>query len=141
MAGTRTFTMIKPDAVSANNTGAIIKMIEEAGFRIIAMKKTRLSGQRAGQFYAIHKERPFFKDLCDYMSSGAIVPMILEKENAVDDFRKLIGATDPKKAEAGTIRNLFAKSIEANAIHGSDSDSNAIIEGSFFFSGLEQYES
>ncbi len=141
MAGTRTFTMIKPDAVGANNTGAILKMIEEAGFRIIAMKKTRLSGERAGQFYAIHKERPFFKDLCGYMSSGPIVPMILEKENAVEDFRKLIGATDPKKAEAGTIRNLFAKSIEANAIHGSDSDSNAAIEGSFFFSALEQFES
>jgi len=131
--------MIKPDAVGANNTGAIIKMIEDAGFRIIALKKTRLSRERAGQFYAIHKERPFFNDLCDYMSSGAIVPMILEKANAVEDFRKLIGATDPKKAEAGTIRNLFAKSIEANAIHGSDSDSNAIIEGNFFFSNLEQF--
>lgn len=139
MAGNRTFTMVKPDAVGANNTGAIIKMIEEAGFRIIAMKKTRLSKDRAGQFYAIHKERPFFNDLCEYMSSGSIVPMILEKSNAVEDFRKLIGATDPKKAEAGTIRNLFAKSIEANAIHGSDSDSNAIIEGNFFFSGLEQF--
>lgn len=138
MAGNRTFTMIKPDAVGANNTGAIIKMIEEAGFRVIAMKKTQLSKQRAGQFYAIHKERPFFNDLCEYMSSGAIVPMILEKGNAVDDFRKLIGATDPKKAEAGTIRNLFAKSIEANAIHGSDSDANAQIEGNFFFSALEQ---
>ena len=139
MAGNRTFTMVKPDAVGANNTGAIIKMIEEAGFRIIAMKKTRLSKDRAGQFYAIHKERPFFNDLYEYMFSGSIVPMILEKSNAVEDFRKLIGATDPKKAEAGTIRNLFAKSIEANAIHGSDSDSNAIIEGNFFFSGLEQF--
>ena len=139
MAGNRTFTMVKPDAVGANNTGAIIKMIEEAGFKIIAMKKTRLSKDRAGQFYAIHKERPFFNDLCEYMSSGSIVPMILEKSNAVEDFRKLIGATDPKKADAGTIRNLFAKSIEANAIHGSDSDSNAIIEGNFFFSGLEQF--
>ena len=138
MAGNRTFTMIKPDAVGANNTGAIIKMIEEAGFRIIAMKKTQLSKERAGQFYAIHKQRPFFNDLCEYMSSGAIVPMILEKGNAVDDFRKLIGATDPKKAETGTIRNLFAKSIEANAIHGSDSDANAVIEGNFFFSALEQ---
>lgn len=139
MAGNRTFTMIKPDAVGANNTGAIIKMIEGAGFKIIAMKKTRLSNDRAGQFYAIHKERPFYNDLCEYMSSGAIVPMILEKSNAVEDFRKLIGATDPRKAEAGTIRNLFAKSIEANAIHGSDSDSNATIEGSFFFSGVEQF--
>lgn len=131
--------MIKPDAVGANNTGAIVKMIEEAGFRIIALKKTRLTKERAGQFYAIHRERPFYDDLCEYMSSGPIIPMILEKANAVDDFRKLIGATDPKKAEKGTIRNLFAKSIEANAIHGSDSDSNAEIEGSFFFSQLEKF--
>jgi nucleoside-diphosphate kinase len=139
MAGNRTFTMVKPDAVGANNTGSIMKMIEDAGFRIIALKKTRLTKERAGQFYAIHKERPFYNDLCDYMSSGAIVPMILEKNNAVEDFRKLIGATDPKKAEAGTIRNLFAKSIEANAIHGSDSDANAEIEGGFFFSNLERF--
>jgi nucleoside-diphosphate kinase len=139
MTTNRTFTMIKPDAVSAGNTGAITKMIEEAGFRIVAVKKTKLSAERAGQFYAIHKERPFYNDLCAYMSSGPIVPMILEKENAVEDFRKLIGATDPQKAEPGTIRNLFAKSIEANAIHGSDSDANAEIEGSFFFSQLEQF--
>ena len=131
--------MLKPDAVDAGNTGAITKMIEEAGFRIVAIKKTKLSPERAGQFYAIHKERSFFKDLCDYMSSGTIVPMILEKDNAVEDFRKLIGATDPQKAAAGTIRNLFAKSIEANAIHGSDSDANAEIEGNFFFSHLEQF--
>lgn len=131
--------MIKPDAAGANHTGAIIKMIEEAGFRIVSMKKTQLSRERAGQFYAIHKERPFFNDLCEYMSSGPIVPMILEKEDAVEDFRKLIGATDPKKAEKGTIRNLFAESIEANAIHGSDSDTNAIAEGSFFFSHLEEF--
>jgi nucleoside-diphosphate kinase len=130
--------MIKPDAVGAGNSGAIIKMIEEAGFRIVAMKKTQLSPDRAGQFYAIHKERSFFKELVTYMSSGAIIPMILEKGNAVEDFRKLIGATDPQKAAAGTIRNLFAKSIEANAIHGSDSDANAEIEGNFFFSGLEK---
>jgi nucleoside-diphosphate kinase len=139
MTGNRTFTMIKPDAVSANNTGSIIKMIEEAGFRIIAMKKTQLTKERAGQFYAIHKARPFYDDLCTYMSSGPIVPMILEKDGAVESFRKLIGATDPKKAEPGTIRNLFAKSIEANAIHGSDSDANAEIEGSFFFSGFEKF--
>jgi nucleoside-diphosphate kinase len=139
MATNRTFTMLKPDAVDAGNTGAITKMIEEAGFRIVAIKKTKLSPERAGQFYAIHKERSFFKDLCDYMSSGTIVPMILEKDNAVEDFRKLIGATDPQKAAAGTIRNLFAKSIEANAIHGSDSDANAEIEGNFFFSHLEQF--
>ncbi|MCS6973498.1 MAG: nucleoside-diphosphate kinase [Cyclobacteriaceae bacterium] len=139
MAGNRTFTMIKPDAVSAGHTGAIIKMIEEAGFRIVAMKKTQLTKERAGQFYAIHKERPFYNDLCNYMSSGPIVPMILEKENAVEDFRKLIGATDPQKAAPGTIRNLFAKSIEANAIHGSDSDANAEIESNFFFSRTEQF--
>lgn len=131
--------MIKPDAVRAANTGAITKMIEEAGFRIIAMKKTQLSTARAGEFYAVHEERPFYKDLCAYMSSGAIIPMILEKENAVEDFRKLIGATDPQKAALGTIRNLFAKSIEANAIHGSDSDENAAIEGNFFFSNLERF--
>lgn len=139
MATNRTFTMIKPDATGANNTGAITKMIEEAGFRIVAMKKTALTKELAGKFYAIHKERGFFNDLCAYMSSGAIVPMILEKENAVEDFRKLIGATDPTKAAPGTIRNLFAKSIEANAIHGSDSDENAAIEGAFFFSQFEQF--
>jgi nucleoside-diphosphate kinase len=131
--------MLKPDAVGASNSGAIMKLIEEAGFRIVAIKKTLLSPDRAGEFYAVHKERPFYKDLCKYMSSGPIVPMILEKENAVEDFRKLIGATDPAKAAPGTIRNLFAKSIEANAIHGSDSDDNAAIEGNFFFSGLEKF--
>ncbi|HLT81280.1 MAG TPA: nucleoside-diphosphate kinase [Cyclobacteriaceae bacterium] len=139
MAGNRTFTMIKPDAVGAGHTGAIIKMIEEAGFRIVALKKTILSAERAGQFYAVHKERPFYGDLVKYMSSGAIVPMILEKDNAVEDFRNLIGATDPKKAAAGTIRALFATSIEANAIHGSDSDENASIESDFFFSELERF--
>jgi nucleoside-diphosphate kinase len=139
MAGKRTFTMLKPDAVSASNTGAIAKIIEEAGFRIVAIKKTMLTPERAGEFYAVHKERPFYKDLCKYMSSGSIVPMILEKDNAVEDFRKLIGATDPSKAAPGTIRNLFAKSIEANAIHGSDSDENAAIEGNFFFSNLERF--
>jgi nucleoside-diphosphate kinase len=131
--------MIKPDAVSADNTGAIIKLIEEAGFRIVAMKKTQLTKERAGQFYAVHRERGFYNELCAYMSSGSIVPMILEKDNAVEDFRKLIGATDPQKAAPGTIRNLFAQSIEANAIHGSDSDANAEIEGSFFFSMQEQF--
>lgn len=139
MAGNRTFTMIKPDAVSAGNTGAIIKIIQEAGFKIVAMKKTHLSKDLAGKFYAIHKERPFYQDLCNYMSSGAIVPMILEKDNAIDDFRKLIGATDPQKAAPGTIRALFAKSIDANAIHGSDSDENAAIEGNFFFSQFERF--
>ena len=139
MATNRTFTMIKPDAVEAGHTGAIIKMIEEAGFRIVAIKKTQLTTERAGQFYAVHSERPFYSSLCTYMSSGAIVPMILEKENAVADFRKLIGATNPAQAEDGTIRKLFAKSLEANAIHGSDSDENAAIEGSFFFAATEQY--
>ncbi|MFZ1805647.1 MAG: nucleoside-diphosphate kinase [Cyclobacteriaceae bacterium] len=139
MAGNRTFTMIKPDAVGAGNTGAIIKMIQEAGFKVVAMKKTHLTKELAGNFYAVHKERPFYADLCNYMSSGAIVPMILEKDNAIDDFRKLIGATDPQKAEAGTIRALFAKSIDANAIHGSDSDENAEIEGNFFFSQFERF--
>lgn len=131
--------MIKPDATGANNIGAITKIIEEADFRVVAMKKTLLSKERAGQFYAIHKERPFYNDLCTYMSSGPIVAMILEKANAVEDFRKIIGATDPAKAAPGTIRNLFAKSIEANAIHGSDSDENAALEGSFFFSQFEQF--
>jgi nucleoside-diphosphate kinase len=134
-----TFTMIKPDAVSAGNAGAITKMIEEAGFRIVSMKLAKMSRERAGQFYAVHIERPFYEDLCNYMSSGAIVPMILEKENAVEDFRKLIGATNPAEAEQGTIRNLFADSIEANAIHGSDSDENAEIEGRFFFSEVERF--
>lgn len=139
MVGNRTFTMIKPDAVSAGNSGAIIKMIEEAGFRIVAMKKVQLSKDLAGKFYAIHKERPFYGELTAYMSSGAIVPMVLEKDNAVEDFRKLIGATDPKKAAPGTIRALFAKSIDANAIHGSDSDANAEIESNFFFSQFERF--
>ncbi|MFC2186922.1 nucleoside-diphosphate kinase [Peijinzhouia sedimentorum] len=139
MSGNKTFTMLKPDATSANNTGAIIKMMEEAGFKIVAMKRTRMTAEVAGQFYAVHSERPFYADLCAYMSSGPIVAMILEKDNAVADFRALIGATDPAKAEKGTIRNLFAKSIEANAVHGSDSDENAEIEGNFFFSALERF--
>ncbi len=139
MSGNKTFTMLKPDATSANNTGAIIKMMEEAGFKIVAMKRTRMTAEVAGQFYAVHSERPFYADLCAYMSSGPIVAMILEKDNAVADFRALIGATDPAKAEKGTIRNLFAKSIEANAVHGSDSDENSEIEGNFFFSALERF--
>jgi len=139
MAGTLTFTMIKPDAVEAANAGAIIKIIQEAGFEILALKMTQLSKERAGQFYEVHKERPFYSDLCAYMSSGPIIPMILRKDNAIEDFRTLIGATDPTKAEEGTIRNLFATSIEANAIHGSDSDENALIEGRFFFSDIEKF--
>ncbi len=139
MAGSITYTMIKPDAVSEHNSGAIIRMIEEAGFQIKAMKMTRMDKETAGKFYAVHKERPFYDDLCTYMSSGPIIPMILEKENAVADFRKLIGATNPAEAAEGTIRKLFAKSIEANAIHGSDSDENALIEANFFFPQTERY--
>jgi nucleoside-diphosphate kinase len=139
MTGNLTFTIIKPDAVEAGFSGAIIKMIEERGFKFIAMKYTRLSPQKAGKFYEIHKERPFYKDLCAYMSSGPIIPIVLEKENAVEDFRELIGATNPQEAAEGTVRKLFAKSIQANAVHGSDSDENAIIEGSFFFSELEKF--
>lgn len=138
MAGTKTFTMIKPDAFEAGNSGAIIKMIEAAGFKIKAAKLTKLSAEHAGAFYAVHKERPFYKDLVAYMSSGPIIAMILEKDNAVEDFRKLIGATNPAEAAEGTIRKLFAKSIEANAVHGSDSDDNAQIEGSFFFAQTER---
>lgn len=138
MASNRTFTMIKPDAFSAGNSGAILKMIEEAGFKIVAMKTTRLSQELAGKFYEVHKERPFYKDLCAYMSSGPIIAVILEKTNAVEDFRTLIGATNPADAAEGTIRKMYATSIEANAVHGSDSDENAIIEGNFFFNQAER---
>ncbi len=130
--------MIKPDAVGAGNSGAILKMIEEAGFKIIAMKKLRLSRERAGQFYEVHKERPFYGELCEYMSSGPIIAFVVEKSNAVEDFRTLIGATNPQEAAEGTIRKLFATDISANAIHGSDSDENANIEANFFFSQLER---
>ena len=139
MAGNRTFTIIKPDAVAAGHIGAILAKINEAGFRIVAMKLTRLSAEKAGEFYAVHKERPFYGELVDFMSSGAIVSAILEKDNAVEDFRTLIGATDPSKAAPGTIRALFAKSIGENAVHGSDSDENAKIESDFHFSGLERF--
>lgn len=139
MATNRTFTMIKPDAVEKNYIGGILKMINEAGFRIIGMKYTRLSAETAGKFYAVHKERPFYGELVDYMSGGPIVAAILEKDNAVADFRKLIGATNPKEAAEGTIRKIYAESIAANAIHGSDSDENAAIEGDFFFSELERF--
>ncbi len=139
MAENRTFTMIKPDAVQDNQIGGITQMIEEGGFRIVAMKKTLLTPDRAGKFYEVHKERPFYADLVKYMSSGPIVAMILEKDNAVVDFRKLIGATNPAQAEEGTIRKKYAKSMEANAVHGSDSDENARIEGDFFFAADEQF--
>jgi nucleoside-diphosphate kinase len=134
-----TFTMIKPDAVKNGHIGKIIDHIIQNGFTIKAMKYTYLSEAKAGEFYAIHKERPFFKDLVSFMTSGPIVAAILEKENAVADFRTIIGATDPKKADEGTIRNLYAESIEANAVHGSDSDENAAIEASFFFSAFERH--
>ncbi len=129
--------MIKPDGVANNYIGAILDKIIAAGFSVKAMKYTRLSRQEAETFYAIHSERPFFGELVEYMSSGPIVAAILEKENAVEDFRTLIGATDPAKAAEGTIRKMYAESISANAIHGSDSDENAAIEGAFFFSGRE----
>lgn len=135
----RTFTMIKPDATKKGNTGAILSMINAAGFRIAALKMLQLSPQKAGQFYAVHKERPFYGELVEFMSSGPIAAAILEKDNAVEDFRKLIGATNPAQAEEGTIRKLFAASIGENAVHGSDSDDNAAIEGDFFFSKLEQF--
>lgn len=131
--------MIKPDAVKKNYIGGILKMINDAGFRIVAMKYTKLSPEKAGEFYAVHKERPFYGELVDFMSSGPIVAAILEKENAVEDFRKLIGATDPGKAEEGTIRKIYASSIGENAVHGSDSDANAIIEGDFHFSKVERF--
>lgn len=134
-----TFTMIKPDAVKAGHIGAILAQINKAGFRIKAMKMTKLSMETAGRFYEVHKERPFYGELCEFMSSGHIVAAILEKDNAVADFRTLIGATDPAKADEGTIRKLYATSVGENAVHGSDSDENALIEGSFFFAGLEQF--
>ncbi|UBM57614.1 nucleoside-diphosphate kinase [Marinilongibacter aquaticus] len=139
MTGNRTFTMIKPRAVAENHTGAIIQIIEDAGFKVISLKKTQLSSALAGKFYEVHKDRPFYEELCGFMSSGPIVPMILEKENAVADFRTLIGATDPAKADEGTIRKLFATSVGENAIHGSDSDENAQIEAAFFFSEFERF--
>ena len=131
--------MIKPDATAKNYIGGILKMINDGGFRIVAMKYTRLSKDAAGKFYEVHKERPFYGELVDYMSSGPIVAAILEKDNAVADFRTLIGATNPKDAAEGTIRKIYAESIAANAVHGSDSDENAQIEGDFFFSKLERF--
>jgi nucleoside-diphosphate kinase len=131
--------MIKPDATSRAYTGAILDQIIKAGFSVKAMKWTILSKSQAGNFYAVHKERPFYQELIEFMSSGPIVAVIFEKENAISDFRKLIGATDPAKADEGTIRKQFATSVGENAIHGSDSDENAIIESDFFFSKLEQF--
>ncbi len=139
MASNLTFTMIKPDAVAAGHIGAILAQINKAGFKIVAMKYTKLSAEKAGEFYAVHSERPFYGELVEFMSSGPIVAAVLEKDNAVADFRTLIGATDPSKADAGTIRALFAKNIGENAVHGSDSDENALIEGGFHFSGVEMF--
>jgi len=134
-----TFTMIKPEAVEAGNIGAILKMIENNGFKIVAMKKVKLTRQRAGTFYQVHKEQPFYSELVEYMSSGPIISAILEKENAVADFRALIGTTDPAEAAEGTIRKLFAESKSKNAVHGSDSDKNAQIEADFHFSAEERF--
>jgi len=139
MATNRTFTMIKPDAVKNNYIGAILDKINGAGFTIKAMKYIKLTEETAGEFYEVHKERPFYGELVEFMSSGPIVAAILEKENAVDDFRTLIGATNPADAAEGTIRKLYAESIGANAVHGSDSDENAKIEGNFFFSNTERF--
>ena len=139
MATNRTFTMIKPEAVEKGFTGAILNKINIGGFRIVAVKKTQLSKAEAGKFYEVHAERPFYGELVDYMSSGPIVAAILEKDNAVSDFRTLIGSTDPSEAADGTLRKEFAESKAKNAVHGSDSDENAQIEGSFFFAGREMF--
>ncbi|MTG97960.1 MULTISPECIES: nucleoside-diphosphate kinase [Myroides] len=139
MATNRTFTMIKPDAVEAGHIGGIINMITEAGFKIVSMKLTQLTVRDAQKFYEVHSERPFYGELVEFMSRGPIVAAILEKDNAVEDFRKLIGATNPAEAAEGTIRKKYAKSIGENAVHGSDSDENAAIESAFHFSGREQF--
>ncbi len=139
MATNRTFTMIKPDAVEKNYIGGILKMINDAGFKIVAMEYKQLTKERAGEFYEVHKERPFYGELVDYMSSGPIVAAILEKDNAVADFRDLIGATNPAEAAEGTIRKIYAESIAANAVHGSDSDENAAIEGEFHFASTQVF--
>ncbi|HLU94966.1 MAG TPA: nucleoside-diphosphate kinase [Membranihabitans sp.] len=139
MAGNITFTMIKPDAVQNGHIGAILADINEAGFRILALKYTKLSNEKAGEFYEVHKERPFYGELVDFMSSGPIVAAVLEKDNAVEDFRKLIGATNPAEAAEGTIRAKYATSIGENAVHGADSDENALREASFHFAQTEIY--
>lgn len=139
MAGNQTFTMIKPTAFKKNYAGAILKMITEAGFQVKAMKLTRLTAEQAGTFYAVHKEKPFYQALVEFMSSGPIVAVILEKENAVEAFRNFIGATNPENAAEGTIRKLYGTSLQQNAVHGSDSDENAVIEADFFFSKMERF--
>jgi len=139
MAGNITFTMIKPDAVRNGHIGAILNKINEGGFRIVAMKYTKLSQEKAGEFYEVHKERPFYGELVDFMSSGPIVAAVLEKDNAVEDFRTLIGATNPAEAAEGTIRALYATSIGENAVHGADSDENALREAHFHFASTEMF--
>ena len=135
----RTFTMLKPDSVEKGNIGAILEKINASGFRIVAMKLTQMTKRDAETFYAVHNKRPFFGELVEYMTRGPIVAAVLEKENAVEDFRALIGATNPAEAAEGTIRKLFATSISENAVHGSDSDENAAIESAFHFSGREVF--
>ena len=139
MPGTRTLTIIKPDAFGAGKAGKIIAHLEQQGFKIVASRVLHMNDTEAGAFYEVHRERPFYNDLVSYMSKGPIVAMILEKDNAVEDFRKLIGATNPAQADEGTIRKLYATSIGENAVHGSDSDENAKVEGDFFFNGLERF--
>ncbi len=139
MASNRTLTMIKPDAVRNGHIGGILEHINKAGFKIVAMKYTKLSAEKAGEFYAVHKERPFYQELVDFMSSGPIVAAVLEKDNAVEDFRKVIGATNPAEAEEGTIRAKYATSIGENAVHGSDSDENADLESNFHFAQTEMF--
>lgn len=139
MTGNKTFTMIKPNAVEKGFTGAILAKINEGGFRIVALKKMRLTAQQAESFYEVHRDRPFFSGLVEFMTSGAIIAAILEKDNAVEDYRRLIGATNPDQAERGTVRNLFGTNVQMNAVHGSDSDENAEIEANFFFSKLERF--
>lgn len=140
MAGKITLTIIKPGAFRKGHTGSILKMINETGFRISAMKLTKLSTRQAEEFYAIHRSKPFYESLVEFMSSGPIITAILEKENAVEDYRNLIGATNPENAESGTIRKLYAESLEMNAVHGSDSDENAVIESDFFFGKSERVD-
>jgi nucleoside-diphosphate kinase len=139
MAGNITFSMIKPYAVKTGLIGPILAIINEAGFKISVIKSEKLTLEQAEEFYTIHKSKPFYNDLVEFMSSGPIVAMILKKENAVEDFRQLIGSTDPSKAEKGTIREKFADSLQKNAVHGSDCDENAIIESDFFFAKKERF--
>ena len=139
MKGNRTFTMIKPKAITNGHLGPILAIINEAGFRVKALKLTKLSYEQAQAFYLIHKDKPFYEELCSFMSSGPIVAAILQKDNAVDAYRELIGATNPEKAQEGTIRKIFATSMQQNAVHGSDSDENVIIESDFFFAGIDRY--